>query len=146
MTDYYTGFHGSPGASFQTFDPELSGNTSGYAHARGAACLTTSLSVAQGYAEGEGFVCRFGIHFDNPLVLYDSERDRSIPYLLEFAKNEGHDGVVLIDCAHSAVSPEEPSTVIFLFNPERARRLEVIQEPPEEEYVETAPRRAQRAR
>jgi hypothetical protein len=123
-------FHGSPGEAFEHFDPARGGSASGYEHAREMACFTSSVAVAQHYAHGDGFIGRFLVRLENPLILSDHERAQGIPALLAAARADGHDGVILDGCGHDAYSPGESSTLVFLFEPAHARREEVLQEGP----------------
>lgn len=128
----YTAYHGSPGGSFDTFDPERSGSASGYDHAKGTASFTSSAAVASSYAEGEGFIGRFAFHLENPYELDDSLRPMGISALIRHARNLGHDGVVLRNCTHGAVSPGVPSDVFFVFDLSAPRLVEVLQSDPEQ--------------
>jgi hypothetical protein len=127
----YTAYHGSPGSAFDRFDTERTGSTSGYNHASGMASFSSSVEVALQYAEHAGFVGRFAFNLENPLEVYESQRDRSIPMLLRVARLDGHDGVIVRGCDHGAFSPGEPSDLFFVFDVTEPRRVETIQAGPE---------------
>lgn len=124
----FTAYHGSPGESFDRFDPKRSGSQSGYEHAVGVACFTSSVDVAREYAEGAGFIGRFAFELENPLEMDDSERGMGFKALLSMARDEGFDGVILRNCEHTAMSPGEASDIYFVFDLDRPRRIETVQE------------------
>jgi len=126
----YTALHGSPSAAFTRFDPKRSGRTSGYAHAEGVACFTSSIGVASHYAEGEGFIGRFAFHLENPLEIDDRERPTGIAAFLASARTEGHDGVILRACDHDALSPDEPSDIFFVFDVAAPVCVDTLQDGP----------------
>jgi hypothetical protein len=127
----YTAYHGSTGPAFEHFDPARAGSASGYDHAMGAASFSSSESVALHYAEGDGFVGRFAFELDNPLEIQDSERPTGIAAFLRMARSEGHDGVILRGCEHTAISPAEPSDIFIVFDLAEPRCIQVVQEGPE---------------
>lgn len=138
----YSGYHGSPGESFDRFDPNRTGTNSGYGHAKGMACFTSSIKVARHYAEGEGFIGRFVFDLENLLEVHEMERDRSIPQLISYARSFGYDGLVVRECVHAAFSPSEPSDIYFVFDVSMPKRVETLQEGP----IQENPRRGRRQR
>lgn len=128
----FIGYHGTPGPAFQTPDAGRLGSTSGYAHARYGFSLTSSEEVARHYAEHDGgSIMEFAATMDNPLVLDDRDRQGAIGRYLEEAIANGHDGLVLRQCAHTVVSPGEPSDICVAFDLSRIRYLRTVQEPEE---------------
>lgn len=128
----YTALHGSPGPLFSRFDASLMGSESGYDHARDAVCFTSEMEVAQRYAEEDGFIGRWAFTLDNPLECSDSDRPMGIASFLEHARSEGYDGVILRDCAHTAISPGAASDVYYVFDATSPRLIETIQEGPDQ--------------
>jgi hypothetical protein len=124
----YTALHGSPGPLFSQFEADRSGTQSGYDHAVGSACFTSEIDVASHYAEQSGFIGRWAFRLDNPLECDDVDRPMGIASFLEHARSEGHDGVVLRNCDHTAISPGTPSDVYYVFDLTAPRLVETIQE------------------
>ena len=134
---HYSAFHGSPGPLFSQFDPSLGGTQSGYDHAVGVACFTSDMEVACQYAEGDGFVGRWGFSLANPLECEDCERPMGIAPFLEHARSEGYDGIILKNCSLDSVSRGINSDIYYVFDLSSPRLLETIQEGPDAPVVRT---------
>ena len=142
----YSALHGSPGPLFSRFDASMAGQQSGYDHALDTVCFTSEYDVAAQYAEQTGFIGLWGFSLQNPLECDDANRPMGIASFLEHARSEGHDGVILRNCSHTAISPGAASDIFYVLDPSAPRLLETVQDGPEAPPLSRKSARASRRR
>lgn len=116
----YDSYHGSPSRPFTKFDLGMCGMTSGLKDSKDTIFFTSRPEVAMKYSKPNGFIGRFQLQLDNPLVMEDEDRDKVIGKTISHARECGHDGLILRGSVHSALSPGMKSDIFIIFDPVRA--------------------------